>query len=54
MFWKKKTPAAGVMTQFGNFVWDGFSLISGFRKWPDGALTVHFRGREVIDSHIDD
>jgi len=33
---------------------DEFSLSFGFRKWPDGGLTVHFRGREVIASHIDD
>jgi len=31
-----------------------FSMSFGFRKWPDGALTVHFRGRTVVASHIDD
>ena len=31
-----------------------FSLSFGFQKWPDGNLTVHFRGREIVGSHIDD
>ena len=33
---------------------EAFSLDFGFSKWPDGGLTVHFRGREVVASHIDD